>query len=125
MTTEVYIRDILPQIADELRDRGLTLIQDANSAHKSKATQAWAKEHGVSLLTLPGVSPDFSILESMARSLKKKFHTRRCASETASKARFAQIFKKEMDQKMIQKMYNSYTKRLHDCNRADGQMTKY
>ena len=40
MTAEVYTRDILLQIADELRDRGLTLVQDADSAHKAAKTIA-------------------------------------------------------------------------------------
>ena len=117
--------EISYQIADELRDCGLTLIEDADSAHKSAKTKAWAKANDLSLLTLPGVSPDFSILESMARPLKKKFHAKRCTTEAASKARFTQIFEEEMDQEMTQRMYDSYTKRLHDCRRADGQMTKY
>lgn len=30
-----------------------------------------------------------------------------------------------MDQCAIQKMYKWYTKRLHDCRRAEGQMTRY
>jgi hypothetical protein len=76
------------------------------------------------LLTLPGVSPDLSILETMAHPLKKAFHAKRCITEKASLARFKQIFE-EMDQKTIQNLYNSYTKRLHDCKRAGGQMTKY
>ena len=42
-----------------------------------------------------------------------------------SLARFTQIFEKEMDQNAIQYMYNKYTKRLHDCRRAEGQKTKY
>jgi hypothetical protein len=78
----------------------------------------------VRLLTLPGVSPDLSILETMAHPLKKAFHVKRCTTEKASLARFKQIFE-EMDQKTIQNLYNSYTKRLHDCRRAGGQMTKY
>ena len=48
-----------------------------------------------------------------------------CTTEKASLARFTQIFEKEMEQKTIQRMYNSYTKRFHDCRRAGGQMTKY
>ena len=61
----------------------------------------------------------------MARPLKKKFHAKRYTIEAASKARFTQIFEEEMDQEMIQRIYDSYTKRLHDCRRANGQMTKY
>lgn len=125
MTTKVYIEQVLPQLVPELLAKGLTLCQDADSAHRSIETLAWAKEHKLLLLTLPGVSPDFSILESMAHPLKRKFHSRRCTPQASSLVHFTRIFNKEMNQKMIQRMYNSYTKRLHDCRRANGQMTKY
>ena len=36
MTKEVYTERILPSIIDDLKDRGLTLCQDADSAHTSK-----------------------------------------------------------------------------------------
>lgn len=125
MTSKVYTEVILPQLLEELTDQGLTLCQDADSAHNSRVTIAWAKKHNLSLLTLPGVSPDFSILESMAHPLKRAFHSKRCTTDKAALARFTQIFEKEMEQKMIQYMYDYYTKRLHDCRRAGGQMTKY
>jgi len=125
MTTEVYTKVILPQLIDKLTDQGLTLYQDTDSVHNSKATIVWAKKNGLSLLTLPGVSPDFSILESMAHPLKRAFHSKRCTTEKSSLARFTRIFEEEMDQNTIQHMYDYYTKRLHDCRRAGGQMTKY
>jgi hypothetical protein len=125
MTTKVYTEVILPGLLEELKEQGLTLCQDADSAHTSKSTIAWAKKNDLPLITLPGVSPDFSILESMAHPLKQQFHAKQCTTEKASLARFTQIFEKEMDQKKIQFMYNKYTKRLHDCRRADGQMMKY
>jgi hypothetical protein len=49
----------------------------------------------------------------------------RSASEKGALSHFTQIFEKEMDQKTIQHMYEYYTKRLHDCRRAEAQMTKY
>jgi hypothetical protein len=125
MTSKVYTEEILPSILQDLKDQGLTLCQDPDSAHDSKETTAWAKKNSLDLITLPGLSPDFSILESMAHPLKQIFHSKRCASEQASVARFTTIFKKELDQKTIQNMYNWYTKRLHDCRRAGGQMTRY
>ena len=71
------------------------------------------------------MSPDFSVFELIARVLKKKFHAKRYVTEKAALARFTQIFEEEMDQDTIQDMYKSYTKRLHDCRRRGGQMTKY
>ena len=76
MTIKVYIEVILPQVIKELQDQGLTLCQDADSAHKSKTAIAWAKENSLPLITLPGMSPDLSILESMAHPLKKAFHAK-------------------------------------------------
>ena len=62
---------------------------------------AWANEHNLTLVPLPGVSPDLSILESMAPPVKKAFHPKRCASEKVGLARSIQIFKEEIDQTTI------------------------
>ena len=35
------------------------------------------------------------------------------------------VFYDEMDEGIIQKCYMAYTKRLHDLERANGQMTMY
>jgi hypothetical protein len=47
---------------------------------------------------------------------------RTTATNKAGLARFSLIFNEEMD---LQHMYEYYTKRLHNCRRAGGQMTKY
>lgn len=125
MNSKVYTEHILPSIRQELSDRGLTLVQDADSAHKSSATLNWIERNSMSVITLPGASPDFSILETIVLSLKRKFYTRRCATEKAALARFTQIFEKEFDQKKVQELYSWFTKRLHKCKRLEGQMTRY
>jgi hypothetical protein len=61
----------------------------------------------------------------MAHLIKRKFHATRSTTEKAALARFRQLFEEEIDQYAIQKMYNWYTKRLHDCRKAGGQMTRY
>jgi hypothetical protein len=125
MTTKVYTDVILPAIADKLKEQGLTLCQDTDLAYKARATLRWAKEHDLPLLTLPSVSLDFSILESLAAPCKRKFHAICCASEKAGLAHFTKIFEEEIDQESINEYYKWYTKRLHDCRRAGGQMTRY
>ena len=124
MTTAVYTQVILPAVREDLEREGLTLCQDADSAHTSKATLKFAKDHGIKLLTLPGVSPDLSICETMARPLKRAFHSRRCTTERAAIARFERVFS-EMDQQKVNSQYEWYTKRLWECRRASGQMTRY
>jgi hypothetical protein len=83
------------------------------------------KKYYIPVIIFPGVSPDLSIMESMASILKRKFHLRRYTIQEAALAWFKRIFKEEIDQTIIQYMYNRYTKRLHDCIRAKGQMIKY
>ncbi len=78
---------MLPVGLDDLRAHGLTLCQDADLAHRSKATLAWAKKNGLSLLTLPGNSPDLSTAETMANPLKRAFHAKRCKNEKAGMRR--------------------------------------
>jgi hypothetical protein len=125
MTTKVYIETVLPALLEDLISRGLTLCQDADSAHISKATIAWAKRNSLPILTLPGKSPDFSIIESMAMPLKRAFHAVRSTLNKKALDRFNHIFTEEMDQNTVNGMYKWYTKRLHECRRADGQMTRY
>jgi hypothetical protein len=117
MITKVYSSHILPLIKEDLEREGLTLCQDADSAHTSKATLKYARENGINLITLPGVSPYLSICETMARPLKRAFHARRCTTEKAALARFEKVFD-EMDQGKVNSLYSWYTKRLHDCRRA-------
>ncbi|XTI82909.1 hypothetical protein V2W45_1226812, partial [Cenococcum geophilum] len=97
MTTEVYTKVVLFSLQDELLDYGLTLYYNADLAYISKAIIKWAKDNGVSLITLPGVSPDFSILKLMAHPIKRKFYAKRCTIEKAALARFRQLSEEEMD----------------------------
>ena len=85
----------------------------------------WARDNNFKILTLPGVSLDLSILETIAAPIKKEFHSKRCTIEKAAAKRFEHIFKNELEQEQIRYLYRKYTKRLHDCKRAKGQITKY
>lgn len=125
MTSDVYIRTILPTIQGDLIRLGLTLCQDKDSAHNSHTTRAWAKKQSLELLTLPGCSPDFSILETLASPLKRRFHSKYCEVEPQALARFQRLFLKEMDMEMVQGLYDKYLHRFEACRIANGQMTKY
>jgi hypothetical protein len=101
MTSKVYIEVILPTIKDDLLSQGLTLIQDANSAHTYKATTTYIQKQGLSIITLPSVSPNLSILELIANPIKRKFHAQRCTTDGAALKRFIGVFNKELDEKTI------------------------
>jgi Ni,Fe-hydrogenase maturation factor len=122
MTSEAYIQ-ILKELGGDLN--GITLWQDKDSAHDSKAVLDYAKERGLSIITSPGNSPDLSIMETMAHPIKKAFHSRRCASEKTALTRFRKVFGEDTDQEKINEQFSWYTKRLHECIRLGGQMTKY
>jgi hypothetical protein len=121
----VYIKHILSQLINDLKSRGLTLCHDKDLSHDSKGTKAWVQKNGLPMITLSGVSPDFSIFKSMASTLKRRFYYRRITTKKAALARFCKIFKEELDEEEVESQYKWYTKRLHECGRRDGQMTRY
>ena len=83
----------------------MTLCQDNDLAHTSKAPDLWAKKHNIPLI-LPRVLPDFSILETMARPLTRAFNARRRASGKAASGLFSRISEEEMDENQIQGLYS-------------------
>lgn len=83
MSSLCYTSQILPILQEDVEFRGLTLCQDGDSGHKAIATQKWAAQRGFPLLTLPAYSPDFSIMESLAAPVKRKFHAERCSKKMA------------------------------------------
>jgi len=64
-------------------------------------------------------------MESLAYPVKKKFHSKRVEEEDTALERFIDIWENQVDQEKIAEMYSWYTKRLHECIRADGQITRY
>jgi transposase InsO family protein len=105
MNIKCYTEQVLPQIIKDLKERGLALYQDKDSAHASEGTKKWAEKYGLKLITGPGNSPDFSIIESMAQPLKNLFHIRRVTTQKAGFKRFKKIFYSEMDDNQIREFY--------------------
>lgn len=122
MTADKYI-EILEEIGSDLS--GITLWQDKDLAHDSKKVIAYCKKRGLATITSPGNSPDLSIMETMAHPIKKAFHSCRCTIENTALARFRKVFGEDTDQEKINEQFSWYTKRLHECIRLGGQMTKY
>ncbi|OCK86997.1 uncharacterized protein K441DRAFT_671500, partial [Cenococcum geophilum 1.58] len=92
MSSKAYTEQVLPWLLLKFNIEGITLYQDADSAHKSRESLAWAKEWDLKLLTLPGLSPDLSIVESLAHPVKKKFHSKRVEEEDTALERFIDVW---------------------------------
>lgn len=126
METDTYIK-ILKELQDdkEWQRQGLTLIQDADSAHTAKNVKSWCEKNNFASITLPGKSPDFSIAETLASVYKRRFHAQAVNTPEAGLSRFENIFHKEVDPEVIRRVYDGYTARFHECKRRDGQMTHF
>jgi hypothetical protein len=126
MTTIPYIQILETLKSDvEWQRQGLILVQDADSAHTSKKVQSWCKKNDFRTITLPGKSPDFSILETLASSYKRRFHAQSSSTTTDGLARFEEIFYEEVSQETIRRVYDGFTARFHEARRRNGQMTHF
>jgi hypothetical protein len=74
---------------------------------------------------LPSQSPDLLIIESLAHPVKKKFHLKCIEEENTALEHFIDVWENQVDQEKILEIYSWYIKRLHECIRADGQITQY
>lgn len=69
------------------------------------------------------MSPNFSLLKTYPNPPKRIFHKERSNTREQAAARFIKIFEEDIDQKKIQYLYNTYTKRFHECRDLEVQMT--
>jgi hypothetical protein len=121
ITAEVYT-EILKELGRDLK--GITLWQDKDLAHDSKLVLEYVKAHGISVITSPGNSLTSQLWNNGTPS-KEGLPLPRYASEKTALARFRKVFGEDTDQEKINEQFTSYTKRLHECIRLGGQMTKY
>ena len=107
----------------------------------SAAFNQLEERNNFSCITIPGKSPDFSILESLAHVYKRRFHTRTSNTVEQGLDRFEEIFHNEVDQEAIRRQYDGYAARfqelkdvikiindfklnfLHACSRKQGQVS--
>lgn len=125
MTAKVYCDQVLTILAPELKEQGLTLFHDADSAHKSAEVRAWCKKNYLDIIENAPESPDFSIYETMANPVKRRFHKKRSYTKAQAARRFEKVFNKEMSHKMIQGLYKTYTRRLKEARKMEGQITRF
>ena len=125
ISLKAYTEQVLLWLLLKFNIKGITLYQDADSAHKLRESLAQAKEWDLKLLILPGLLLDLLIIESLAYLIKKKFYLKRVEEKDIVLERFIDIWENQVDQEKILEMYSWYTKRLHECIRANGQITRY
>lgn len=125
MSTECYLRDILPYLRDDLRDNGYTLFQDADGAHKSKKVLKWFQDNDIKTIINCAQSPDFSIAETEAGIVKKRFHEVKVTTKEEAEERIVKVMSEMLDQNTVCKLYDGYTERLWECKQREGQMTRF
>jgi len=124
MSSKCYTEQILPALKDDLLREGLILCQDGDGSHTTQLVKTYTQDHGLEVLNLPHRSPDLSIFETLANPLKKEFQKERHITNRAAMSSFVRIFE-ELDQRMIQGLYNNYYDRLEECLERLGEMTHF
>ena len=104
------------------------LEEDNDSAHghasKRNKVSTFKEKNGISCYANCAYSPDFSIIETIWRTLKQRVKKHRCWSEEA----LIDAIQYEWDQisyAEINKEVLTMRQRIHDCLDAEGQSTKW
>jgi hypothetical protein len=76
MNQRTYTEQILPKAAVILKQEGITLQKDGDSAYKGKILDLFKKELGIYSFHTPTYSPDLSVAETFTRPLKSLYASR-------------------------------------------------
>jgi Transposase/DDE superfamily endonuclease len=118
----VYQGILTKHIIPVLLDIGLLLLQDGDASHRAKSTQTLLQESGCGFIPkehYPGNSPQFNVAEHPISELKDYIATKEKHSLTQLK-RLCQAWWQRYPQEKLQRMFDSYPKRMKACLGAKG-----
>jgi hypothetical protein len=121
MTVKQYCGEVLPWANKWLKEEGLTLQEDCDSAHKAAATLRYKDEHGIRSFLKPPASPDLSISETLSRSIKGNYYSRGHWDEWEVRQWIVESYF-HTRQEIVQKWILGMPKRLRDVIDSDGEM---
>lgn len=118
---EILENNLLPYI------RNFTVYQQDNAPqHVSKLSKEWFNTNNIDVLNWPPRSPDLNIIENCWGLLTNKLYKH--GTQFNTKASLISCLLQEwnnMDQTVIQNLFHSIPKRLLDCIKLKGNLTKY
>ena len=125
LRSEQYIKilnDTLLPYIDEFE----VFQQDNAPPHVSKQTKQWMEENNINILSWPPRSPDFNIIENCWGWLSNQVYAN--GQQYHSKDELISAIKDKwnnMDHDVIKNLYKSIPKRLVECLKVHGRLTKY
>ena len=90
--------DVLRRLRAEVPDRKLLVVWDGAPYHRAKAVQEVACELGITLMPLPGYSPDLMPVEALWRWLREDVTYHHCHTTAEDLTRRAAAFEVRLNQ---------------------------
>jgi transposase len=121
---EVHLKDIYYDLERDLGD--IRFQHDGAASHRAKSTEAWLKQHGITLLFHPASSPDLNPIERIWYELKKtlRHRTHPPTSLHELKAAIHEAWA-QIPQATIDKHIHCMPDRVRAIINAKGGHTKY
>ena len=120
MTQATYTQQCLPFALPILRRYGLTLQEDKDKSHYGKVSQQYKRDHGISTLLSPTVSPDLSVAETLARPFGQLYGSRGHYEEKEAREHIIEYFY-QIKQSDIQKWILGMPNRLQRVRDGGGE----
>jgi len=121
MNQTTYVNECLHAVIGLLKREGLTLQEDGDSSHTGRISQAFKHEYGIQSFRPPPVSPDLSVAETFARSLKSRYLSHGHYQKEEARDHVIDCFY-DIKQEHIQKWLLGMPKHLKRVIELDGEM---
>ena len=119
---EILKENILPL---SRKDQNMTFKDDSAPCHRAKIVKKFVDENKINVMDWPGNSPDLNPIENLWAILKGKIRRNIIPNRRILQEEIVKVWNNEIKDEILSKLIYSMHKRIKQCIKNKGYVTKY